>query len=178
MDNESVDERVKRLQERTLAEVRRLRPLELSMLETEVLDHLLRGRRTGVELVDHIYGLHRGDPDFNASHLKIRRSLRNLEDRGIVSTNLFGREKPYHITRHGISVLASIAPETEPPRIIRVQEISIVGATTICGVVMLIYSRGVLGKPELVPVLFAFALFFTLFGMSIMILGRLARRVF
>lgn len=99
------DGRIDEVGQRLLADIGKLRRLEVSILEAEILRRLTDGRKTAFELIDAIYGLRRGDKGFNSARLKVRRALRSLERRGFVSTNLFGREKPYRLTRYGVAVL-------------------------------------------------------------------------
>jgi DNA-binding PadR family transcriptional regulator len=172
------DDRTKEIQRRTLASVRRLRYLDLSPLEAEILDRLIDGRRTAVELVGEIYGLGRGDESYDASCVRVRRALRRLERRGLASTRIFGRDRPYRVTRHGVAVLASIAPEMGEPRILGWPRIALLAATALCGLVMVSSTRvfeGCLGDwGELA----LFASFFFLSGLSVSVLVDGIRRVF
>ena len=58
------EDKVEDLRNRALSGVRRLRHLELDILEAEILDGLMDGRKNAVELVAHMYGLQRG-PSLN-----------------------------------------------------------------------------------------------------------------
>jgi hypothetical protein len=106
----------------------------------------------------------------------MRRAIRSLEKRGFVATRLFGRERPYRITRHGIAVLASIVPDTGTPRIIYPSEILILCITGILGAAAYLYPQ--IAPDPVWDVAFTLSsAFFTLFGISIMICWRVARRV-
>jgi hypothetical protein len=169
-------EDVDKFRESVLADISKLRRLELSMLEAEVMRSLMGGKKTGVELVDYIFGLGRGDDGFNAARLRVRRATRGLERRGFIATRIFGRDRPYHITRHGIAVLVSIAPETEKPRIMKPGEIAILTITALLGVGAFLYPGSVL-NPSWKVGFPLFAGFFTLLGISITICYNIARRV-
>ena len=65
-----------------LRSVGSLRHLELSMLEVEILSRLMEGRRTRNELVEEIFDVRKGGPDYVASYTKVRRGLEDLEGRG------------------------------------------------------------------------------------------------
>jgi len=177
MDEDTTEERIKRIRDRTLASIRKLRSVELSLLEAEVLDSLVDGRKTAVELVEGIYGLGKKDAGFDSSCVKVRRVLRRLERRGLASTRMFGRDRPYRVTRYGIAVLASIAPDMDPPKILHLGEATMLILTAIFGIAMLVYSKGALGNTDrayAVPVL---ASFFTMFGCSLSVMVHVLRRV-
>jgi hypothetical protein len=170
------EKEVDEFRESVLADISKLRRLELSMLEAEVMRSLMGGKKTGVELVDHIFGLSRGDDGFNAARLRVRRATRGLERRGFIATRIFGRNRPYHITQHGIAVLVSIAPESEKPRIIHMGEIMILILTAVLGTGAFLYPGSVL-NPSWEVAFPLFAGFFTLLGISITICYNIARRV-
>jgi hypothetical protein len=154
-----------------------LRHLDLAPLEAEILNHLIEGRKTAVELVDGIFAQRRGDPGYHASYLKLLRSLRRLERSGLASTRLLGRDKPYRVTRHGIAVLASIAPDTDPPRILGPHEATALLLTMVCGITLWICVRGSPVGLGSGLVLSVYALFFSLLGYSISLLVRMVRSV-
>jgi len=170
------DGRIDEVGQRLLADIGKLRRLEVSILEAEILRRLTDGRKTAFELIDAIYGLRRGDKGFNSARLKVRRALRGLERRGFVSTNLFGREKPYRLTRYGVAVLSSILPEMDRPGIITLREIAVLVATTICGLALFGYVS-LPESPGWEPALLLYAAFFTLFGISLTYCIRIIRRV-
>jgi hypothetical protein len=178
MDHGMSDDKGEDLRNRALSGVRRLRHLELDILEAEILDGLMDGRKNAVELVAHVYGLQRGRQGFRASYLRVCRALRGLESRGLVSTRLFGRDKPYRLTQHGVAVLASIVPEMDQPRILARGDLLLLLITGIVGVALFLYSRGLLTAPEWGPALLLFAVFFILVGISMTLIARVIRRVF
>ncbi len=178
MDLSLSEDSVRHLQERAISSIRKLRQLELSMLEAEILDNLMDGRKNAVELVDCIYGLARGHEGFDASCIKVRRSLKGLERRGFISTGIFGREKPYRLTQHGVAVLSSIAPEMDTPKILHVHEIISFVATGVVGIIVLASAWGALGSQDRILGGLVFAAFYILLGYSLAMLVQAIRRVF
>jgi len=172
-----VEEKIRRLHERTTSCVRRLRAMDFTMLEAEIMDRLMDGRRTAVELVVEIYGLSRGDASYAASCNRVRRALRSLENRGFVSTNLFGRDKPYRLTRHGVAVLASISPLMREPKVLPVWCGLVFASTILAGLAMFAASNGLLGNLSGWGIYSLVAVFFALFGFSLAVLILLGRRV-
>jgi hypothetical protein len=89
--------------------VYRIQGLELGdQLAIEVLLHLVESRKTMTEIVEYIYGLRRSDEGFGSCFTKVRRATKRLESSGLVSTGLFGRDKPYRLTDLAIINLARI----------------------------------------------------------------------
>lgn len=147
--------------------------MDLTMLQTEIVDRLMDGRRTPTELVEQIFDTWRGDPDFEARYAAVRREIKSLENRGYVSTTLFGRDKPYKLTPHGIALLTSILPQDEKPRILGRWDLASFTSTALAGVALLL-SRQYDG----LPVFLLFALFFVLLGISLSSFVRILRKVF
>jgi hypothetical protein len=73
--------------------------------ESEVLRCLIDGPRNITELVDIIYGATRNTPGFGADYMKISRVIRRLENKGLVSTRILGRDKPYKLTPYALEKL-------------------------------------------------------------------------
>jgi len=170
------NKRLQHLQERAFDSVRRLRELDLTTLEAEVLIRLMDGKRTAAELVDDIYGQRRGEVGYEASRKRTQRALKNLERRGFVSTRILGRDRPYRMTKHGIAVLASIALEEVIPNTISLAHIGVFTITILLGVALLVYSQVISIQVRLVIILL-FASFFTFFGFSLSLLLFLIGRV-
>ncbi len=78
-------------------------------VEIEIVRALLRGRRTVPELVETIYDLDHSSEDFHAHYMRVWRSVRELEARGIVSAPILGRDKAYRLTGHGLGLLLGIS---------------------------------------------------------------------
>jgi hypothetical protein len=97
------------IRERLRAAVRSLDQVPVkSELEAEIIGRLIDARLTVSELVNLIYGTQRQDDEFFAYYMKVKRAMKSLASRGLVSTRLFGRDKPYALTPHGVKVLANI----------------------------------------------------------------------
>jgi hypothetical protein len=171
-------EKIERIQQHVSSSVRRFHRLNLSMLEAEVMDRLMDGRRTAAELVEEIYELPKNNQGFEAAYRRIHRTLHALEGRGLVSTNLLGREKPYRLTPHGIAVLSSILPGMGEVRKVRSTEVGAYVVTAIWGAFTLVYSQGLILQVD-VDVLFALvATLFTMIGFSLALLIFMVRRFF
>ena len=160
------------LRERVLSSVRKLRHIELTMLQIEIIDQLMDGRRTATELVDQIFQTKPGNPDFQARYAAIRREIKNLESRGYVSTTLFGRDRPYRLTGHATAVLSSILPEQRKPRILGKWDLAAL-VTTAATAILLLTSR----HCEEQVVFLLFALFFVFLGVSISSFAHTLRKV-
>jgi hypothetical protein len=176
VQNESSDHGGEDLRKKVITEIRRLRELKVTALESEILNNLLGGRKTAVELVDHIFGSTRNEPGFHAEYLRVLRALKGLEKRGLVSTRLFGREKPYRLTNHGIAIIASIVPDNPRPKVVAKQEFLLLVATALLGIFALWYARGI-GEPISMATLTLFAGFFVLIGVSASVFLRVLMRV-
>jgi hypothetical protein len=145
-------------------------------VEVEVLTHLVGGRFTIAELVEKMYGLDRNEEGFSSSYTKVRRATRRLESRGLVSTRLFGKERPYRLTEYAITNLARIGGG-EPQRALMPRQDLIVHATTLAlSIPMLLLAKGwlVLSDPGTIVL---FACFFYLLGASSSRLVQMLRRI-
>jgi hypothetical protein len=97
---EGIDE----LQHRVRAGISNLKGLDIGdELGVEILSQLVKGRRTSSEITTFVYGQKRGDDGFESSYSRVRREIRKLESKGLISRNLFGRDRPStHLrTRYG-----------------------------------------------------------------------------
>ncbi len=144
-----------------------LETLDLSeILEAQVISHLLEGRRTVAELVEEIYGQRKGDEGFMTLYSRVRRCVRQLESRGYVATRLFGRDKPYRLTKYAVSRLANFDQKSAKITLLPKLDLVLYLITGACAVVGLYMVRG--GFPGVKgPELSVFyALFFLLVGAS------------
>ena len=106
-DSENIEE----FRRRVKNGVSNLKGLEIAdELSVEIISQLVEAKKTSSEMTTLIYGLRRGDEGFESSYGKIRREIRILESKGLVSRKLFGRDKPYKITE-----LATIPPRSSFP---------------------------------------------------------------
>lgn len=74
---------------------------------TRLLVLLLGGGRSVSDLVYSIYGKRYGDAGYRKLYMRVSRRLASLEREGLVSRALFGKERPYRVTRHGRVVLSA-----------------------------------------------------------------------
>jgi hypothetical protein len=160
---------------RLLRSVGSLRHLELNMLEVEILSRLMEGRRTRNELVEGIFSVRKGQPDYVASYTKIRRGLEDLESRGFVSTPLFAKEKPYKITSYAMQRVASVSPDIRQPRLVERVDPVIYVACLISGFATF-YIAGNVSDPTRILALLP-ASFFILMGLSLARIWNTLRKV-
>jgi hypothetical protein len=111
-DNVDSIESIDKLQHRVREGVSKLKGLEIGdELAVEVLANLVEGRRTVSEIVQLLYGLRISDEGYQSCFSRVRRELRKLESKGLVSRKLLGRDKPYRLTQLAVSNLARIGGE-------------------------------------------------------------------
>ena len=92
--------------------LRQLRSLQLATpLQMEVVEKLLEGRRNLPELVELIFHESSGDPEYKPHYMRVKRAADHLQSQGLVSTKVFGKNKPYHLTRYAVEMLTPIAGE-------------------------------------------------------------------
>jgi hypothetical protein len=137
------DEVAIRLADGLIHSIKEFRELKLGMLEVEVLARLVDGRRTSNELVLEIYGTGKDRSDFAADYNRVRRAVKNLERKGLVSTPFFSKEKPYRLTQHGIAQLTRIGGTQWPnPRIIPVKDRVLYACSIMLAFAIIMISRG------------------------------------
>jgi hypothetical protein len=160
---------------RLLRSVGSLRHLELNMLEVEILSRLMEGRRTRNELVEGIFNVEKGGPDYVASYTKVRRGLEDLEGRGFVSAPLFAKEKPYRITSYAMQKVASVSPDIKQPRLMERIDPVIYVACLISGFAAY-YVAGNISDPATILAVLP-ASFFILLGFSLARIWGTLRKV-
>lgn len=160
---------------RLLRSVGSLRHLELNMLEVEILSRLIEGRRTRNELVEEIFDVRKGGPDYVASYTKVRRGLEDLESRGYVTTPLFAKERPYRITSYGMQRVVSVSPDIKQPRLVERVDPVIYAACLLFGFVTY-YAAGNVTDPAGMMAILP-ASFFILLGFSLARIWSTLRRV-
>jgi len=172
-----VDTGVGGFRDRVRKGVSRLKGVDVTdQLEIEILSQLLDGNRTSAEIVHSVYGLGRGDPGFSSVYSRVRRSLRRLEYKGLVSRKLFGRDRPYRLTQLAKINLARIGGEEEQVGPLRGADL-LVWSGTVClaGLVGALGSGWVrLPNPALFVV---FGSFFYFLGLTTSSLIHAVRRV-
>jgi hypothetical protein len=170
-------EQVDRLQRRVRAGVSRLRGIEIGdELSIEVLAQLIDNRKSQTEIVEGIYGLSRPDEGFKSCYTRIGRELRRLESKGLVSRQLFGRDKPYRLTQHAVINLAKIGGREQQVPILPAIDIPFYLAMIVSGVLVGLSVAGLMEIPELSSI-GLFGIFCVLFGISITRFAQTVRRV-
>lgn len=106
-----------------------------SVLEAQVLGHLMTGSRTIPELMETIYGVRYDDDGYASCYMKVRRSLESLSSKGYVSRPLLGRSRPYRLTDFAIAKLTDMGGRSRDRRIAVVsrRDIALYAATTVVG---------------------------------------------
>ena len=74
---------------------------ERELSYTRLLILLLGRNRSIGDLVTIIYGMKSDQPGYRKLYMRVSRRLKSLQSKGFVSKALFGKEKPYRITRLG-----------------------------------------------------------------------------
>lgn len=104
-DSEDIEQLTRRVRDG----VSKLKGLEVGdELGVEILSQLVDGRKNTSEIVELIYGLSKGDEGFRSSYGRVRREIRRLESKGLISRNLFGQEKSCRLTDIAVINLARI----------------------------------------------------------------------
>jgi hypothetical protein len=119
-------ENLKKLRTRVHEGVSKLRGLEIGdELAIEILAQLVDGRKSTAEIVELIYGLRKGDDGFISCYSRVGREIKRLESKGLVSRQLFGRDKPYRLTELAVTNLARIGGEEKQLALILKSELVI-----------------------------------------------------
>jgi hypothetical protein len=145
--------------------------------QTRILALLLERNRSVADTVAAVYSKRSDQTGYRGLYMRVSRRLKSLESRGFVSRALFGKERPYRITRLGKKTLSEA---------IAYKALTGTGPR----------AEGVWGRPRtvvvvsMVPVLFAFLVsrpgalrtvlsyaFFLLLGASIVIAAYARREV-
>jgi hypothetical protein len=173
--SENIDE----LQSKVREGVSKLRGIDLGdEFGIEILSQLVEGQKSIPEIVDIVYGLQNGDEGYKSSYGRVRREIRLLESKGLVSRSLFGKEKPYRLTELSIINLARIGGEqkrqaTVIPRTDMVMYLATAGAAA--PVAILVFGWVQLSEASTIGV-FGFLCLFL--GISLCRFVESVRRVF
>lgn len=112
-DSDSIDN-IDKLKTKAKEGVSKLRGLDMGdVLSIEILSQLVDGRKSTAEIVEEVYGLRKGDEGFKSCYSRVSRAIKKLESRGLISRQLFGRDKPYRLTQLAIINLARIGGEEQ-----------------------------------------------------------------
>jgi hypothetical protein len=166
------EERLLKLHDSIISYISALRLTDLDVLQVEVLGRLVGCRRTTAELVEEIYGTPSPSDGYAADYYRVRRATRTLEEKGFISAPLFGRKKPYHLTRHGISVLANITPGEEPEGVLTRPDLLVHISTLSLLVLTALYAHSTLSWTILLP-----GLMLVCVGISVSRLASTIRKV-
>jgi hypothetical protein len=166
------------LKQRVIDGVSKLKGLDIGdELAIEILGQLIHGKKTLTEICEGIYGLGRSEEGFQSCYTKVRREIRRLESRGLVSRKLFGNNKPFRLTQHAIINLARIGGEEQQlPIIPKIDAIAYL-ATFGLSLLIITLAMGFYQLSEM-GTLGLFGGFCLLLGISICEILRALRRVF
>jgi len=113
---------------------RKLAYQKFSPLQAEILVQLMDGNRTMAELTLSIFHSDYRQDSFQTYRNRVRRAVRNLEKRGLVSKKrILGRDKPYGLTHHGVAKVASIVPDMPEPMIFGRKDLVLLVLTILAG---------------------------------------------
>ena len=162
------------IRESLLSTITGMRLRDLSVLEVEVLARLVGVRRTTAELVEEIYGTASTDEGYRADYYRVRRATRSLEEKGFISAPLFGRDKPFHLTRYAVSVLTGIGVDKDSKRegVLGWKDGFLLGLTLVIASLSVVYAQSTLSWTLFLPGLMLF-----LSGISVCKLSMVARSV-
>jgi hypothetical protein len=146
-------------------------------VQVEVISRLLEGRKTIAELTSLIYGVGRQEEGFHSCYSRVRRAIKKLESKGLVSTRLFGKEKPYRLTDLAIANLVRLGGEKEQLGVVPRHDLAIYLATVTMAIPVIFLSAGWMVLSDL-GVGVVFACFFYLLGASSIRLVQTLGRVF
>ena len=158
--------------------ITQLRGLDIGdQVTIEILANLVDGRKTVAEIVERIYGLNSQDEGYFSAYSRIRRGVRRLESKGLVSTGILGREKPYRLTDLAMINLARIGGGAKQSPVIPVKDaVTYISTLALSVPLILVVARWAeFSEPVLVGL---FGVFCFLFGISFSRLVQSIRRVF
>lgn len=87
-----------------------------NVVQVQIVEELIGGKRTVAELVTSLYGLKMGDPGYKTHYSQIHKELRQMGAKGLVSRKLLGRDKPYRLTQMAVArltMIGSVKPSLE-----------------------------------------------------------------
>ena len=98
-----------------LDKVKDLRDLGVdNVLQIDLLARLAVARSTAWGLAGAMFGSQDNRVASRGEYMRTIRSLASLERKGFVAKALFGKEKPYHLTRHGEEAVRAIMGDMQP----------------------------------------------------------------
>ncbi len=112
-DDPILNEVLRRAESEVRAAIAKFETLDVSsLLEAKIMAELAAGRRTTAELACSIFETDNEKPEYSGYYDRVHRALRVLEGRGYVSRRLFGKEKPYRLTKLAVACLLTLDPGT------------------------------------------------------------------
>ncbi len=167
-DDPALAEDLRRIESRLRSSAKSLDKLGLaSVIEANIVAELLEGRKTVAELVEGLYQVPRDNPHYSAYYDKARRAAGSLESKGYVARRLFGRDKPYKLTRLGWGRILAASLDAKPPRTIPGVDAILYLTTLTLGGLCWLLSAGTNLSPGTGSYLALFSAFLIAAGMSI-----------
>jgi hypothetical protein len=147
--------------------VRELSGLQVNTtLEAQLINELMEGRRTGPELVKLVFNVDRSNPEFHTYYMRVRRAISSLESKGYVVSRLFGRDKPYRLTRYAVEQLASLGGGRE--RLLPKHDLVLYFVTLAMGIISWLVFEEIVPLEGSVPYIY---------GSFLFLLGSTATRI-
>jgi repressor of nif and glnA expression len=171
-------ESIEGIKRRVREGVSRLRGLDIGdTVAVEILAQLVESKMTVTEMVERVYGLNISDEGYHSCYSRIRRELKILESKGLVSRKLFGKEKPYRLTALAITNLARIGGEEKQLGLFSRIDVGVYLATFGSSIIIVVIALGWFQLSEL-GVLGLFGIFCFFLGAAVFGSLRAIRRVF
>jgi len=146
-------------------------------LSVGILAQLVGSRMTVAEIVERIYGIGNSEEGFQSCYGRVRRELRRLESKGLVSRKLFGNNRPYRLTQLAITNLARIGGEEQQQSVLPRTDMAAFLVTLALAMPTASHTLGLLELAESTTIgLFGCFCFFL--GISVYGSVRAIRRVF
>jgi hypothetical protein len=158
--------------------ITRLRGLDIGdEITVEILGNLVDGKKTVAEIVERVYGLNSQDGGYFSAYSRIRRGIRRLESKGLVSTGILGREKPYRLTDLAMINLARIGGGDKQMSVLSARDVLSYLVTLVLSLplILVVLQWIEFSEPILVSI---FGCFCFLFGISFSRLIQSIGRVF
>ena len=174
MTGEGPDEGIQELSKALASFARDLKGIQIeTVAEAQILGDLMNGRRTIPELMESLYGVSYNDSGYASAYMKIRRSLQSLSSKGYVSRPLFGKGRPYRLTKFAIAKLTNIGGASGEGRVVLVSrgDAALYVATSILGGISVLLGVDVALEAS------AYIVFAFLSGVSVANAIRTVRRV-
>ena len=147
-----------------------------SVVQSEVLTKLIDGNRTLAELVEEIYGIDRENPEYQRYYARVRRAVKNLSSKGLVSEGILRKDTPYRLTRYGAAKLTRIGQPAGEYDLVSRTDIAMFSASIFLLFLIAISRTGLVAiGPDSLKVIFT--VFFVLGGASMLRLLQIIRNV-